>query len=76
MACGGEEGRIALVHESGKVLEVLQEMAPHDEGVASTQPVLSLAWGARSRYNLHESIHTLENTAPVPLLEKGTIHSR
>jgi hypothetical protein len=44
-AAGGDDGAVALLHESGKVLEMLYE------GEEGHRPaVVSLAWGARSRW--------------------------
>jgi hypothetical protein len=49
VACGREQGEIALVHESGKVLETLRETAEGPMG-AKQPPILALAWGGRSRW--------------------------
>lgn len=52
LACGGDRGAVALLHESGKVLEVLFEAGGADEAAAghAPTPVVALAWGGRSRY--------------------------
>ncbi len=52
IAAGHDTGAIALLHESGKVLEVLHEPSGGNTTSRSgaPTPVLSLAWGGRSRY--------------------------
>jgi len=49
LACGTDNGAVALMLESGKMLEVLQE--PCDTRGPPT-PITSLAWGKRSRHLL------------------------
>jgi len=50
LACGGDKGGVALLHESGKLLEVLWEGEDGGNERGTPMPIVSLAWGARSRY--------------------------
>jgi WD40 repeat protein len=49
LACGTDHGTVALLLENGKMLEVLQEPC---EARGSPTPIISLAWGKRSRHLL------------------------
>jgi WD40 repeat protein len=52
LACGGDKGGVALLHESGKLLEVLfeGEDGGNERGGGAPMPIVSLAWGGRSRF--------------------------
>jgi hypothetical protein len=50
LACGGDRGAVALLHESGKLLEVLLEGEEEANERGTPTPIVSLAWGGRSRY--------------------------
>ncbi|KAM3577801.1 hypothetical protein VYU27_000344 [Nannochloropsis oceanica] len=47
LACGTDDGAVALMLDSGKMLEVLQEPC---EARNPPTPIISLAWGKRSRH--------------------------
>lgn len=53
LACGGDKGGVALLHESRGFLDVLREGADGEENGARRgvpTPIVSLAWSSGSRY--------------------------